>query len=527
MSGVTSVLSSSEITSLIQQASAAYQLPAAALQTQETPIKAQISALGQVQSALSGLQSALSGLADVQSLAQRTVSASPSGVVSASATNAAALGTYSLTGIELAHAETLVSSGSSSASASLGSGSITIKVGSNTAVTVNIASGSSSLSGIAAAIDQADTGVNATVLFDGTDYRLVLTGDAAGSANAFTVSGTGGLAGLSYNIGASGLKETQQATNASFSLNGVTITSGSNQIASVVPGLSLTLAGSGSATVTVGQSISALDSAAQSVVQALNGALSAISQETTFSAASGGGPLLGNVAVEQLQQRLLNAITAENGAGGVGSPYASLASVGFGITSGGSVTFDNATFEAAAQSNYGAVASLFGSFGVASNPNVAVDGVASAPAGSYAVDVTSNSAGTVVGTVNGLAASGTDGVLVVNQPGSLYGLALQIQPGVTGDLGSVTISGGLYGALSSLVNGALASGSGSVTGQISGLNTSIASINKQITALQNEATQETQELTAQFSAAQATMEQLSTVSSFLDAYFSQSSGSGG
>ena len=126
---VTSALSSSQITSLIQQASAAFQLPAATLQTQEAPIQAQISALGKVQSSLSSLQQALSGLADVGSLAQRTVTVSPSGAVQANATNAAAPSTYSLTDITLAHAETLVSSGSASSSGSLGSGSIAIKIG--------------------------------------------------------------------------------------------------------------------------------------------------------------------------------------------------------------------------------------------------------------------------------------------------------------------------------------------------------------------------------------------------------------
>src|ERR1700730_879869 len=98
MATVTSLLSSTQITALIQQASAANQLPAATLQTQETPIKAQISALGKVQGALSGLQSALAGLADVGTLAQRTVSLS-SPIVQASVTNEAAVGSYTLSGI--------------------------------------------------------------------------------------------------------------------------------------------------------------------------------------------------------------------------------------------------------------------------------------------------------------------------------------------------------------------------------------------------------------------------------------------
>ncbi len=521
---VTSALSSSQITSLIQQASAAFQLPAATLQTQETPIQAQISGLGKVQSALSNLQQALSGLADVGSLPQRTVTTAPSGAVHASVTNSAAPGTYSLTNITLAHAETLISAGSSSSSGSLGSGSIAIQVGGGSAVTVNIASGSSSLSAIAAAIDQANAGVTASVVFDGSTYHLVLNGDATGTANGFTVSGTGGLAGLSYGAGVSGgLAQTQAATNAGFSLNGLTITSGSNTVGAVIPGVTLTLAASGSATVTVNQSIDGLDGAAQGVVQALNAALTTINQQTAFQASGGSGPLLGNVGLEVLRSNLLNAITAQ--IGGSDSPYSSLSAVGFGISSSGTVTFDNSAFQAAAKSNYGAVASLLGAAGRANNANVSVESVAGAPPGTYAVNVTSNSGGSVAGTINGLAASGTNGELIVTDASSsLDGLALQILPGVTGDLGTVTVGKGLFGSLSSLVNAALDSASGSVTGEIGGLNKSINSINQQIAALQKQATQETQQLTAQFSAAQATLSQLTTVSNFLSSYFNQPSG---
>ncbi len=73
---LTSLLSSSQITSLIQQASAAFQAPAGVLQAQEKPIQAKIAALGQVQGALTSLQSALAGLADVQGMAQRTAAVS-------------------------------------------------------------------------------------------------------------------------------------------------------------------------------------------------------------------------------------------------------------------------------------------------------------------------------------------------------------------------------------------------------------------------------------------------------------------
>jgi flagellar hook-associated protein 2 len=334
---------------------------------------------------------------------------------------------------------------------------------------------------------------------------------------------------LSYHSGASALSATQKASNAGFSWNGIEITSGTNTISGAIPGLSLNLAGSGSATINVTQSTTALDSAAAGVVQAINETLATINAETTYTTASGGGPLLGDVGVEELRQSLLNSLTAQIGVGSAGgsSSYNSLASVGFQITSGGTVAFNQSTFQNAAQTNYTAVASLLGVVGAASDTDVAVNSVGAAPAGSYTVDVTSNTNGVVIGTINGLAASGTNGVLAVNGTGSLAGLALQINPGVTGALGTVTVSQGLYGSLASLVNSALASGGGGVTGQINSLDTTITAMNTQIVALQKEATEETQELTNQFDTAEATLQQLTTVSSFLSTYFNQTSGSGG
>lgn len=117
--------------------------------------------------------------------------------------------------------------------------------------------------------------------------------------------------------------------------------------------------------------------------------------------------------------------------------------------------------------------------------------------------------------------------MIVTDPGALNGLSLQVQPGVTGSLGSITISQGLFGSLSRLVNSALASDTGTVTGTIANLNSSVNSLNQQIAALLQEANQETQLLTAQFGAAQATLSQLGTVSSFLSSFFNQPSGGSG
>jgi hypothetical protein len=121
--------------------------------------------------------------------------------------------------------------------------------------------------------------------------------------------------------------------------------------------------------------------------QALNQTLATINQQTAFSPASGAAALLGNVSVEQLRQTLLNALTAQLGVGNTsaGTSFNSLSSVGFQITSGGTVKLDTQKFQSAAQSDYTAVASLLGAIGVASNANVGVTSVGAASPGSYAV----------------------------------------------------------------------------------------------------------------------------------------------
>src|SRR5215469_2436957 len=521
MTTLSGVLRSSQITSLIQQANAAYQEPATLIQNQEKPVEAQISALGQVQSSLSSLQSAMAQLANLSSTPPLTVTATPNGTVSGTATSKATVGTYSLSSIVLAHTENLISARYSSESSSLGSGTVSIKVGTGSAVVINVPTGQDTLAGVAAAINAQNTGVSAAVVFDGTGYELTLTGNSTGSANNFTVTGTGGLTGLSYHGSGSPMTETQAATNSSFTLNGIAVSSGSNTITGSVPGVTLTLQASGSATVTVGANTSSLTTAAQAVVGALNSAATTIGKYDTYNTTSGAGPLLGDVGIETLRQNLLQAVSGPGGVGlPSGTPYNSLSSIGFSVTSSGTVTLNSTTFSSALSTNYGAVAALLGSIGTATSADVTVAGVGTAKAGTYAVNITSNAGGTVVGTVNGQAASGTAGLLVVNGAGASDGLSLNIAAGVTGALGNVNVSSGLYSQLTGILNGALAPTTGSVTQEISNLNSTLASMNKQITSLQQQAQQQTVLLTQQYSAAEQTLQQLTNVSSFLTQYFS-------
>ena len=180
---------------------------------------------------------------------------------------------------------------------------------------------------------------------------------------------------------------------------------------------------------TVSQDVSALDQAANGLVSALNNVLQTINQYSSYSPTSGAGPLLGDVGLQILRSNLLSAITSPTNGSALSTPYGSLSAVGFTINSDGTVSLNDQAFQTAAQSNYAAVAGLLGTFAVADNPNVSVQDSGGAQPGSYAIDITANTAGSVTGTVNDQAASGSDGVLAVTGPGPALGLTLQI-PGV-------------------------------------------------------------------------------------------------
>ncbi|WP_321366948.1 flagellar filament capping protein FliD [uncultured Desulfuromusa sp.] len=70
------------------------------------------------------------------------------------------------------------------------SGELTLTVGDNEAVTITIDETNNSLEGVMQAINDADAGVNASIINDGTDspYRLVLTGENV--ASGFTLTST-------------------------------------------------------------------------------------------------------------------------------------------------------------------------------------------------------------------------------------------------------------------------------------------------------------------------------------------------
>lgn len=632
------LVSGVNVNQLISTISAAYQQPITLLQSQGQSYQTTLSAWGKLQSSLSGLQSALSGLQNIGSLNNRSVTLSNSSAASATVQANAPQGTYSLSNIVLAQAQSVYSQDFNSAdNTAVGTGTLQIQVGSGAVTNVTVDSSNNTLNGIAAAINSANAGVNAAVIYDGAGYRLTLTGTNTGSGSAFTVStsgATGSLSNLSYSSGTSGgMSLSQAAQNASFTVNGLNISSATNAVSGAIPGVSLNLlTTSGSTTLTVGTDSTAFVNAVQNFVSAFNGAINTMNQLTAYGGPSGqSGPLIGNAALTSLRTQLLNLISGQ-GIGTVpNSPYASLGGVGVNLNQDGTLVLDTGTLTQALSSDYNAVAGLFGQVGSTTNSNVQYVAAGSATqAGTYAINISSgatqasitasnpvasggltsnetltitsgstsatvsltsgssisaivstiNSAlaqqnlssisaldnngslelqtsgygsaqsfsvvsnvaagsgstgigtttltgtGTdVAGTVNGQATSGSGQQLTVTGPGNALGLQLTVTGQTTGNLGTVTVSQGLYQQMTSILSSALNSQTGFIAAAADGLNQTIDGINNQITQLQQSAQAQTALLTQQFQAMQAQLAQLQSVGNYLNAFFSSNSSS--
>lgn len=635
---VPGIISGINTTKLISELMQAYQAPIQQLQSQVAQENSDLTAWGNLKGGLSQLQSALSGLSDLNSVTNRSVTSSNPSAATASVTNSANPGSFSVTTSGLAQAESLYSQGFSSASqVQIGTGTLEIKVGNGAVANIDINNTNDTLNGIASAINNANAGVQAGVVYDGTGYRLTLTGKQTGQANSFTVTAsgaTGNLADLNYNSSTKNMTESTSAQNASATINGIPVTSASNTISGAIPGVTLNLQQAGqSTTVTVSQDSSGLVKAVQSFVKGFNGAMKTINSLTSYNQSTGqAGPLLGNAEVQSLRTQLLNTVSGFGQGLQPGSQYNGLGSVGISINKDGTLSLDTSKLTSALKSNYQQVAGLLGQIGSSTNSNVQYVGASSqTQPGTYAVNVASpatqavvqgstavptsgiassetltitsgtasvnvslasgSTISTIVSDINnalsqqgitGLTASDNNGYLklgtsdygsgqsfavvsnksasgqsgigtstltgtgtdvaatvngesvsangqnvTVNGEGPAYGLKLKLVGAATGNIGSVTVSGGLYQQMNPLLSNLLNSQNGVIAAATNSINSTITSLNKQITNLQNSANQQKQLLQAQFNQMEQTLGQLKQTQQYISSYFGTSSGGGG
>jgi flagellar hook-associated protein 2 len=378
--GIGSGLNISSIVSSLTTAAGSAQN--AQLANRKTTLTGQVSAYGTFKSALDTLQATLTTLTNPKTLAGRTASIGDDKIASASATSSAIPAQYSLQVQNLATAASLASQPLASGATVVGTGTLNISVG-GAAASITIDSSNNTLAGIAAAINSApnNPGVSASILTTSAGARLVLTGNVTGAANAIKVTqsdGDGGLAALAYDPanGLNNLTQTQAATDANFSVNGFAATSASNQVTSVISGVTINLLSTTAVatptTLTIGNDTDGAQTSIGTFVTALNGLLTSVQSLTSYDPTTQtAGPLLGNATLLSFQnqlQKVLDQVTSGNASSGT-----SLASLGISANPQGTYNTNSTTLGNALTGNLASVTAFFsGPKGIATQLNTLI-----------------------------------------------------------------------------------------------------------------------------------------------------------
>jgi len=200
---------------IISQLQALQQKPITKLQTQEAAYQVKLTAYSSLQGSLKDVKNAARNLDTSSDITSYAATSSNTSTLTASAERTAVAGSYSVTVNSLAAVHKLTSTGFSPTEA-VGKGTIQLKMGSGAAV--NIAVGATStLSNIATSINAADTGIYASVVNDGTNSFLSLTGKQTGAANVISLTVTeDGTTDpkLAANLDSSGLSRLAYTTSA-------------------------------------------------------------------------------------------------------------------------------------------------------------------------------------------------------------------------------------------------------------------------------------------------------------------------
>ena len=372
----TGIGSGLDVESLVSQLVSADITPAATrLSIKEARYQAEISAFGTLKSAVSTFKGTIAGVNSISTYQSKSSSTSLSDKVQVSATSEAANGSYNVEVSALAEAQSLVADATFSDLTSIvGTGTLTLtSAGVDTSIVIN--SSNNTLAGLADAINESDGPATASVVFDGTDYRLTLVAKDTGTANSvsFSVSDDDGddtdAAGLSR-LASGNLNETNAAVDAALKINGLDVVSATNSVTDAIEGVTLTLKGTTdagtSAAISVSDNTSAITSAVNGFIDGYNELVATLDQLSAYdpdlqsaSALTGDATLRSILRSirSNLNDEIVNVVSRSN----------SLVDLGITTDAAGKLKLNSETLSAVIESNPLDVATVFTSIGRSAN----------------------------------------------------------------------------------------------------------------------------------------------------------------
>ncbi|HUU45411.1 MAG TPA: flagellar filament capping protein FliD [Acidobacteriota bacterium] len=220
------------------------------LTNRQTEATNQLTTYNAISALVVALQSSIAPLLQSSTFTASTLSVSDPTALSATASDAVAPGSYTLSVDALATNHQLASQGFADPTDALGIGTVQIAVGTGSTHTITLDSTNNTLTGLKNAINGAGIGVTASIIHDGTGanaYRLLLTSNETGTANAIrvTTSLSGGTAPDFANASFDTVEKSALATGTSV----IALGASASYTGSANKTYSFTVAGSGTQTI--------------------------------------------------------------------------------------------------------------------------------------------------------------------------------------------------------------------------------------------------------------------------------------
>ncbi len=326
-------------------------LPITQLSQQKLKLQDQVTALNGLQASYSAVASVLAGIGTAASSGSIRATSGDSSIASPTVSGSPLAGTYTIDVTSVGTPSTAVSSATlpkitdpSSGGLSTAS-SITLSIN---GVDTQLAPGDNSLNSLAAAINNANAGAEATVVNIGgpnaADYRLFLKSSGLGGDTISLKDGTSEL-----------LDPLSTGTPAVYTVNGQPsggISSNSRTV-TIAPGLNVDLKGFGTTEIIVSRSTTSLQNALSGFVATFNAAVDA----TDAQRGKSGGALSGDSIVSSLAGALRNVVSYDTGSS---SGIKGLADLGIQFDKSGKLTFDATVVSAFSAGQLASAASFLG-----------------------------------------------------------------------------------------------------------------------------------------------------------------------
>ena len=392
MPAVTGLGSGLDIESLVTGLINAESVPQLALFAARTQkATSLISGFGEISSSLASLQSSLTDLESADTFGAVSATTSDATYATVTADPGAAAGSYSLEVTSLAERQSLVSGDFAATTTEVGTGTLTITLGTPTynvapadtttysgfaadgaiaAINVDIQSGSATLADVRDAINAATNLVTASLVKNGSNYKLLLSPANSGVASSISVSvadtsdgsntDNSGLSQLAFNSTASNLNQVRPGSDAAFSINGMSLSSSSNTLTDVIDGVDITLLQqtTSAVTLTLSENYSVAQSAVEAFVTAYNSYVTTHANLTAYDTSTeAAGALLGDFTARSISDQL-RAQLSQTIASATGS-YTSLSQIGVEVQTGGTLKLDATKFQAAMTADRDSVQAIF------------------------------------------------------------------------------------------------------------------------------------------------------------------------